>query len=208
MLGIDPRESDSIPFSVGDVTAGSETELQVAVAGSATTVDLPLSIRSSNYFQNVVHRAAVGDTSRRSITRLEHWPKHGHQLGNLDSSRAGSPVNSRWCVSDPLARFARVSPSRGGDYACNVKDSFSPSVRGRAAEGGRGSLTHHLEVTLPSPAVCVSPLTARGGSRSASDNGDPTREMHRARPETRSAARSPCRQRVRCTKARDECWSR
>jgi hypothetical protein len=30
-------------------------------------------------------------------------------------------------VSDPLARFARVSPS----------------VRGRAAEGGRGSLTHH-----------------------------------------------------------------
>src|SRR5262245_37064382 len=21
-----------------------------------------------------------------------------------------------WCVSDPLARFARVSPSRGGDY--------------------------------------------------------------------------------------------
>jgi hypothetical protein len=32
-------------------------------------------------------------------------------------------------VGDPLARFARVSPSRGG----------------RAAEGGRGSLTRHLE---------------------------------------------------------------
>ena len=25
-------------------------------------------------------------------------------------------MNSRWCVSDPLARSARVSPSRGGDY--------------------------------------------------------------------------------------------
>jgi hypothetical protein len=25
---------------------------------------------------------------------------------------------------------------------------FSPSVRGRAAEGGRGSLTHHLELEL------------------------------------------------------------
>src|SRR6478672_10470364 len=48
--------------------------------------------------------------------------------------------NSRWCVSDPLARFARVSPSGGGDYRF-----LSPSVRGRAAEGGRGSLTHHLE---------------------------------------------------------------
>jgi hypothetical protein len=73
LLGIDPRRSGSIPFSVGDVTAGSETELQAAVAGSATTVDLPLSIKSSNYFQNVVYRATVGDTSRRSISRLENY---------------------------------------------------------------------------------------------------------------------------------------
>ena len=44
------------------------------------------------------------------------------------------------CVSDPLAAFVRAS--------------FSPSVRGRAAEGGRGSLTHHLELgvcQIPSP---------------------------------------------------------
>jgi hypothetical protein len=43
-------------------------------------------------------------------------------------------------MNDPLARFARVSPSRRGDY-----DFFSPSVRGRAAEGGRGSLKHDFE---------------------------------------------------------------
>jgi hypothetical protein len=36
-----------------------------------------------------------------------------------------------------------LSPSRGGDYI------FSPSVRGRAAEGGRGSLKHHLESDRP-----------------------------------------------------------
>jgi hypothetical protein len=29
-----------------------------------------------------------------------------------------------------------------------VRGLFSPSVRGRAAEGGRGSLTHHLELEL------------------------------------------------------------
>ena len=51
-------------------------------------------------------------------------------------------------MSDPLARFARVSPSRGGDYACNVRALFSRSVKGRAAEGGRGSLTHHLALEL------------------------------------------------------------
>src|SRR5262245_5509561 len=46
--------------------------------------------------------------------------------------RVCSNRNSRWCVSAPLARFARVSPS----------------VRGRAAEGGRGSFTHHLDSIL------------------------------------------------------------
>jgi hypothetical protein len=30
--------------------------------------------------------------------------------------------------------------------ACNVRALFSPSVRGRAAEGGRASFTHHLEL--------------------------------------------------------------
>jgi hypothetical protein len=49
-------------------------------------------------------------------------------------------------MSDPLARFARVSPSRGGDYAGKLRPLFSPSVRGRAAEGGWGSLTHHLDL--------------------------------------------------------------
>jgi hypothetical protein len=29
-----------------------------------------------------------------------------------------------------------------------MRGLFSPSVRGRAAEGGRGSLTHHLELEL------------------------------------------------------------
>src|SRR5262252_9324868 len=47
---------------------------------------------------------------------------------------------SRWCVSDPLARFARAH--------------ILPLVRGRAAEGGRGSLTHHLECEF-----CNTPTT-------------------------------------------------
>jgi len=50
VLGIDPRRSGTIPFFVGGVTAGSETELQAAVAGRATTGDLPLSIRGLKLF--------------------------------------------------------------------------------------------------------------------------------------------------------------
>src|SRR5262245_26006876 len=55
--------------------------------------------------------------------------------------------NSRWCVTDPLARSAsRLPLTRGEINTCNVRVLFSPSVRGRAAEGGRGSLTHHREL--------------------------------------------------------------
>lgn len=71
-----PRVSgfiESLPFSCDDSTAGSETELQAAVSGDRKCVDLPLMIESSNYFANVVRRAAAGDTSRRAITDLERY---------------------------------------------------------------------------------------------------------------------------------------
>ncbi len=77
VLGIPhPRESgfiESIPFSSNDVTAGSETELQAAVCGRRERVDLPLVIERSNYFANVVKRAAAGDTSNRAVTDLERY---------------------------------------------------------------------------------------------------------------------------------------
>ena len=70
-LGVQPGRVHTYPFSEGDVTAGSETELQAAVIGTAERVDLPLTLRQSNYFANVVRRAAAGDRSRRAIIRLE-----------------------------------------------------------------------------------------------------------------------------------------
>jgi hypothetical protein len=51
-------------------------------------------------------------------------------------------------VSDPLARFGGSPPHEGEITSCNVRALFSPSVRGRAAEGGRGSLTHRLDLEL------------------------------------------------------------
>ena len=39
----------------------------------------------------------------------------------------------------PLARFARAPPHEG-------EITYSPPREGEAAEGGRGSLTHHLEI--------------------------------------------------------------
>jgi len=63
----------SVPFGKGDVTAGSESELQAVVAGDRRHVDLPLTIEQSNYFANMMKRAASGETSRRVVADLEHF---------------------------------------------------------------------------------------------------------------------------------------
>jgi hypothetical protein len=63
----------ALPFAIGDVTAGSETELQAAVAGKRNHVDLPISIAQSNYFENILRRTASGETHRRVISDLEKY---------------------------------------------------------------------------------------------------------------------------------------
>jgi len=63
----------TLPFSINDVTAGSESELQAVVAGSRGKVDLPLVIEQSNYFANMMRRAKAGETSRKVVADLERF---------------------------------------------------------------------------------------------------------------------------------------
>jgi hypothetical protein len=65
--------STSLPFSVGDVTAGAESELQAVVAGDRRQTDLPLIIEQSNYFATMMKRAASGETSRKVVADLERF---------------------------------------------------------------------------------------------------------------------------------------
>ena len=71
--GVDAADPSTIPFCGADATAGSETELQVAVSGRRDTVDLPRSIESSSFFDNVARRAEAGDMPKRAVSALEHW---------------------------------------------------------------------------------------------------------------------------------------
>lgn len=63
----------SLPFSAHDVTAGSESELQAVVCGAKEDVDLPLLIEQSNFFANMMKRAAAGETPRRVVADLERF---------------------------------------------------------------------------------------------------------------------------------------
>jgi len=71
-----------MPFCEGDVTAGSETELQAVVAGKREDVDLPLSIEASNYFANLKKRSAAQDTPKRTLRELERFLSDNHVWDN------------------------------------------------------------------------------------------------------------------------------
>lgn len=75
LLGVDGRSSETLaatlPFSGAGVTAGAEHELQTAVLGSGADVDLPRTIRTSNYFRNSLRRISAGDTPRSLVADLE-----------------------------------------------------------------------------------------------------------------------------------------
>ncbi|MCA1959205.1 MAG: hypothetical protein LDL33_00305 [Desulfomonile sp.] len=111
-----PHFIESLPFSVGDTTAGSETELQAAVRGSRTTVDLPLSIEHSNYFSNIVRRAAADDNSGKAVTDLERYLENNEE-GIWENSwvrfpsRRLSPYARQVFASDLLAD--RMRPDAG-----------------------------------------------------------------------------------------------
>lgn len=75
LIGIDYSSLEkftlSLPFSLNDVTAGVENELQTVVVGSKEDVDLPVTIRKSNYYKNIMKRAASGDTPRHFMRTLD-----------------------------------------------------------------------------------------------------------------------------------------
>ncbi len=50
---------ESLPFALGDATAGTENELQAIVIGKRNTVDLPVTIERSKYYVNVARRVVL-----------------------------------------------------------------------------------------------------------------------------------------------------
>jgi hypothetical protein len=75
ILGINSASDNkfirSLPFSLNDVTAGVENELQTAVIGKKEEVDLPMTIENSRYYRNLVRRAESGDMPRSTVSKLE-----------------------------------------------------------------------------------------------------------------------------------------
>lgn len=63
----------SLPFSTRDITAGTENEFQAVVLGKGQDLDLAVTIEESNYYKNLIRRAASGDTSKKKRLGLERY---------------------------------------------------------------------------------------------------------------------------------------
>jgi hypothetical protein len=170
-----------LPFSAGDSTAGSETELQAVVLGSRESVDLPLMIEQSNYYANIFRRAAAGDLPRRAITDLEKYlGSNTEQL--WDNSWVRFPrrhLGGRAAeLLDRDLRVQRSNPDRGYRTDC---DRFVFSNGGE--EWLRIPLSYLLRLTLAQVTEKVSPLLCSVAERLMdhflSDNTSPeTHSFH------------------------------
>lgn len=72
-LRISQSDISTLPFTGNDTSAGCENELQAAVLGPKEHVDLPLYIKESSYFKNLIRNTASGDTSHDVKLRLEAY---------------------------------------------------------------------------------------------------------------------------------------
>ncbi len=185
---------ESLPFSVDDATAGSETELQAAVYGGRESVDLPLIIEQSNYFQNIVRRAGSGDASRKAVTDLERY-LYGNTddiwenswvrfpLRNLtDFARRTVHGDLRAEKRNPAARerddAAKFLFTVDGDQWLRVPISYllkisladvigsQPDLPRLIAETGRGVMPYFMnDNTSPETlSFCVTPIRRRWGA--------------------------------------------
>ena len=64
---------DGLPFAPGDITAGSEDELQAVVVGNAAACDLPISIRDSRFLKNIARRSSSGEAPRSTYLELQEF---------------------------------------------------------------------------------------------------------------------------------------
>jgi len=132
-----PSFITSLPFSAGDTTAGTETELQAAVAGRREDVDLPITIEESVYFAAVARRAAAGDAPRRAVSDLERF---------LSRNRDQVWENS-W------VRFPRrtLSPFADRVFTADLRANKSDPDSGKRSDAGRFVLLKDGEQWLRLP---------------------------------------------------------
>lgn len=150
-LGLSAGE---LPFAAGDVTAGSESELQTAVVGDSQDVDLPRAVAESNYYANILRRVRSGDTSPRLFDDLQSlFESNGRQawehswvrlprrvLGPLAEQvlRADLQADKRTPAAGPRGDVQRFFCEHRGEPHLRLPVSYLVKLALADAVGGSG----------------------------------------------------------------------
>lgn len=151
-----------MPFIGSDSSVGMEYELQVAVEGNSRDVDLPIVIRNSKYYKNIVKRSERGDLSSECVDRLDTF------LGSSD-------VNT-WENSWVRVREERLSLSaKSMLFDDFLKDKKNPEA-GKREDVKRFYCTHNGRRFLRLPMSYLLKLSLRDV---LSRFGEPSGEIER-----------------------------
>ena len=135
----DGADLQRLPFTEGDTTAGSEVELQASVTGCAKTVDLPRFVAQSDFFANIVRRAAVRDTAPRTVHAIERFLQDNRE-GVWDNSWVRFPKQllghaARQGATHPPARQPREAETEAAVSRWHVCSRDGRALPGGAACG-------------------------------------------------------------------------
>ena len=145
-LGIKAGDPESLPFSINDTTAGSESELQVAVKGSRHQVDLPRYIEESNYYANAMRRMASGDTNKTVVQNLDRFLTTNSE-GIWENSWVRFPLNHL----RPLALKVLdndLKSDKANTNSCYREDKYSFLIQEKGESYLRIPVSYLLKLSL------------------------------------------------------------
>ncbi len=131
---------DELPFGPGDVTAGSEDELQAVVAGRSESCDLPITIRESRFYRNLTKRISSGEAPRQTWLDLQSFLSDSEQVWEnswvrfpegrlsphaLEVFHADLGLNPWWPSKRRRSDISRYSFEQGGERWVRLPISYS-----------------------------------------------------------------------------------
>src|SRR5664279_3981175 len=120
---------DGLPFAPGDVTAGSEDELQALVVGNASSCDLPITIRDSRFLKNIARRSSSGEAPRKTYLEVQEF------LSDSEQTWENSWIRFPERRLSPLARNTFLADLKIGERG-QLKRRRAASVKFTFEQGG------------------------------------------------------------------------
>lgn len=151
-----PSFSASLPFLPGDGTVGCENEMQTAVGGSRSRVDLPRTIEESNYYANLREHLAEEGCSPHAVSGIERflenntdqvWENSWVRIPQRRLNAAAVGVLSEdLCDSDGKLRsdHGRFFVREGGDNYIRVPTSYLLKLALIQYTGSDKNLPHRI----------------------------------------------------------------